>query len=71
MKTGVDESTPQDESALHDEMIQALYGVGLTLEYCIALVDEAPNQAKVGLDSAITSLVQLVGQLRSHIYDAR
>lgn len=48
-----------------DECIQTLYALGLRLEYCIALVDEAPDQAKAGMDSAISSLAALVNELRA------
>lgn len=48
-----------------DECIQTLYALGLRLEYCIALVDEAPDQAKTGMDSAISSLAALVNELRA------
>lgn len=48
-----------------DECIQTLYALGLRLEYCIALVDEAPEQAKAGMDSAISSLAALVNELRA------
>lgn len=60
---------PQDGHDLHlyDETIQALFGIGLRLEYCIALVDEAPEQAKLSLDATISDLGILIAELRGRI----
>ena len=33
------------ELKLLDDTIQALFGMGLKIEYCIALFDESPDQA--------------------------
>lgn len=55
------------ELHLHDETIQALFGLGLRIEYCIALFDESPDQAKAGLDSTITDLGVLIAELRARI----
>lgn len=57
------------ELELHDGTIQALYGVGLKIEYCMSLVDESPEQAKAGLDAAIGSLSELIVTLRERIHD--
>jgi len=59
------------ELDLHDGTIQALFGVGLKLEYCMALVDESPEQAKAGLDAAISNLSDLIETLRSRIHEIR
>ena len=58
-------SNPQAD--LMDRMIQGLYGLGLKLEYCIALVDESPDQAQAGLDAAITDLGQVIDLMRRHM----
>ena len=64
-----EESELYDEIALHDDLIQWLWGVGLKLEYCIALVDESPEQAKDGLEEAITILSDVIVQIRSRLYE--
>jgi hypothetical protein len=50
-----------------DDLIQALVGIGLNIELCIAVVDESPDRAKMGLDSAITSLSSLISDVRERI----
>ena len=62
---GKDGANPQAE--LLDRMIQGLYGLGLKLEYCIALVDESPDQAQAGLDAAITDLGEVIDLMRRHM----
>lgn len=64
-----DDDPPLDEHELHlhDETIQALFGIGLRLEYCITLVDEAPEQAKLSLDATISDLGDLIAELRGRI----
>lgn len=56
---------------LRDSAVQSLYGIGLKLEYCIALVDESPAQAKAGLDAAISGLNELIGELRVSMSELR
>jgi hypothetical protein len=55
------------QAELLERTIQGLYALGLKLEYCIALVDEAPEQARAGLDAAITNLGEVIDDMRSHI----
>jgi signal transduction histidine kinase len=57
------------ELDLHDRTIQALFGLGLKLEYCIQLVDASPDQVKAGLEGVIINLDQLIEQLRGRIYE--
>jgi signal transduction histidine kinase len=64
-----DSSDPKTE--LMDRLIQGLYGLGLKLEYCIALVDESPEQARAGLDAAITDLGEVIDDLRRHLPNHR
>ena len=59
------------ELRLHDETIQALFGLGLRLEYCIALIDESPEAAKASLDTTISDLSILIGELRGRIDDIK
>lgn len=63
----MDSAEELHELVLHDRTIQALFGIGLKLEYCIMLVDESPDQAKDGLDAAIGALTDLIGDLRTRI----
>jgi signal transduction histidine kinase len=56
------------ELDLHDNTIQALFGLGLKLEYCIQLIDSAPEQVKGGLEGVILNLDALIEQLRGRIY---
>ena len=55
------------ELTLHDETIQALVGIGLKIEYCMLLLNDSPQQARDGLDTAITQLDELVSELRARI----
>lgn len=57
------------ELRLFDDAIQSLFGIGLKIEYCIALFDESPDQAKAGLDSAIAEISRLIAGLRGRIDD--
>ena len=50
-----------------EHLIQGLYALGLKLEYCINLVEESPEQARDGLDSAITGLGEAIDLLRDHM----
>ncbi|HEY7465825.1 MAG TPA: histidine kinase [Dehalococcoidia bacterium] len=64
-----DSTDPRIE--LMDRLIQGLYGLGLKLEYCIALIDESPDQARAGLDAAITDLGDVIDDLRRHLPNHR
>ncbi|HLG11500.1 MAG TPA: histidine kinase [Dehalococcoidia bacterium] len=63
--------TGNPQADLMDRMIQGLYGLGLKLEYCIALVDESPEQARAGLDAAITDLGEVIDVMRHHMQSLR
>lgn len=56
---------------LHDGIIQAIYGVGLTLEGTKHLVDEDGASAKEKIDHAIDGLNQAIRDLRAYILDLR
>ena len=56
---------------LHDGIIQSIYAVGLTLEYCNLLLDENPSAAKGQLNQAITRLNEVIRDIRSYILDLR
>jgi hypothetical protein len=55
------------QAELADQVIQGLYGIGLKLEYSIALVDDSPAQTRAALDSAISDLGDLIDVLRGQV----
>ncbi len=56
---------------LHDGIIQSIYAVGLTLEYGNLLLDEDPAQARQYLSQAISSLNEVIKDIRNYILDLR
>lgn len=56
---------------LHDGIIQAIYGVGLTLEGALLSIDEDSADAKQRIQRSIESLNQAIRDLRSYILDLR
>jgi signal transduction histidine kinase len=67
------EETPSERYAvdmkLHDETIQALYGVSLRLQAAAGLVDEAPDALPGELDHAIRAIDNIIADLRDRIED--
>ena len=61
----------QSQIDLMDSTIQGLYGLGLKLEYCLALLDESPEQARDGLDAAVNDVGHLIEPLRRQIQGLR
>ncbi|MGE0057258.1 MAG: histidine kinase dimerization/phosphoacceptor domain-containing protein [Dehalococcoidia bacterium] len=59
------------ELELHDNTIQILFALGLKIEYCQALLDEAPEEAKAGLDNVIAEMSELIADLRGRIDDIK
>jgi signal transduction histidine kinase len=56
---------------LHDGIIQAIYGVGLSLEGVLLSIDESPEEAKERIQHSITGLNQAIRDLRAYILDLR
>jgi signal transduction histidine kinase len=56
---------------LHDNIIQALYATGLTLEDASLTVDEDAPRAKYRLGQAIQALNETIGDIRRYILDLR
>jgi signal transduction histidine kinase len=56
---------------LHDGIIQAIYGVGLSLEGALHSIEEDPADAKKRIEHSISSLNQAIRDLRSYILDLR
>jgi signal transduction histidine kinase len=50
-----------------DRILQDLFGMGLKLEYCLSVLDDAPAQAKTGMEDVVTDLDQLVEPIRAEI----
>ena len=56
---------------LHDGIIQAIYGVGLSLEGALHAIDESPDEAKERIQHSIHGLNQAIRDLRAYILDLR
>lgn len=56
---------------LHDGIIQAIYGVGLSLEGALHSLEEDPGDAKRRIQHSIESLNQAIRDLRAYILDLR
>jgi signal transduction histidine kinase len=56
---------------LHDGIIQAIYGVGLSLESALHSFDEEPDDAKTRVRHSIDGLNQAIRDLRGYILDLR
>ena len=56
---------------LHDGIIQAIYGVGLSLESALHSFEDDPQDAKTRVQRSIESLNQTIRDLRGYILDLR
>lgn len=56
---------------LHDGVMQSIYAVGLTLEDCAERVDDHPDEVKRSLEGAMNALNDVIGDIRSYIFDLR
>lgn len=56
---------------LHDGIIQAIYGVGLSLESALHSFEDDPADAKTRVKNSIESLNQAIRDLRGYILDLR
>lgn len=54
---------------LHDGVLQAIYGVGLTLEMCTHLVKKNPEAAAGHIEYCMTKLNEVVSNIRNYIND--
>lgn len=67
------EETPAQRQAidlrLHDETIQALYGVSLRLQAASSLAGESPDAITSELDKAIRTIDGVIADLRDRIED--
>ena len=53
---------------LHDGVIQSIYSVGLSLQGAMSLADRDPEATKKRMDEAITTLDNVVRDVRSYIF---
>lgn len=56
---------------LHDGIIQAIYGVGLSLEGALLSLEETPSDARERIQHSIEGLNQAIRDLRAYILDLR
>ena len=56
---------------LHDGVMQSIYAVGLTLEDCSERVNDHPDEVKRSLEGAMNALNDVIGDIRSYIFDLR
>ena len=56
---------------LHDGIIQAIYGVGLSLESALHSFEDEPEDAKTRVQHSIETLNQAIRDLRGYILDLR
>ncbi|TDA70146.1 MAG: sensor histidine kinase [Clostridia bacterium] len=54
---------------LHDGVLQAIYGVGLTLQMCTHLLNKNPEAATGHIEYCMTKLNEVVGNIRDYISD--
>ena len=52
---------------LHDGIIQTIYAVGLTLDYCRLTVQENPSEVEERLGDAASGLNRAIGDIRNYI----
>lgn len=53
---------------LHDGVIQSIFSVGLSLQGAMAMIDRDPDGTKKRMDEAITTLDNVVRDVRSYIF---
>lgn len=56
---------------LHDGIIQAIYGVGLALDFARMAIDENPELVRQKIDEAIHALNATIRDIRTYILDLR
>jgi signal transduction histidine kinase len=56
---------------LHDGVIQSLYAIGLKLETCLEDVAKDPETVAADLQTSIEQLNQVIGDVRSYIFQLR
>ena len=71
LSSSASDETPAERYAvdlkLHDETIQALYGVSLRLQAAVSLVSESPECITSELDKAVRTIDNVIAELRERI----
>jgi hypothetical protein len=50
-----------------DRVLQNLFGLGLKLEYCLSVLDDAPAQARAGMEGVLSGLDEMAEPIREEI----
>jgi hypothetical protein len=50
-----------------DHILQDLFGLGLKLEYCLQVMEDAPGQARVGMEDVVSSLDDMAEPIRAQL----
>src|SRR6267143_1800095 len=61
------EEREQLSQDLHDNIIQTIYAIGMSLEECRYLFQEAPQEADKKLEHAVASLNRVISDVRNYI----
>lgn len=56
---------------LHDNTMQALYGVDLALEYATGLIDDNPGEAKRRLEETLDIHSRIIKEIRGYVHNLR
>ncbi|MHB8731234.1 MAG: HAMP domain-containing protein [bacterium] len=56
---------------LHDNTMQALYGVDLALEYATGLIDDNPGEAKRRLGETLDIHTRIIQEIRGYVHNLR
>jgi hypothetical protein len=59
---------PEHDVELLDRVLQNLFGLGLKLEYCLSVLDDAPAQARSGMEGVLTGLDEMAEPIRDEIH---
>ena len=51
-----------------DHILQDLFGMGLKLQYCLAVLDDTPAEARDGIEDVVSSLSDMAEPIRMRIH---
>ena len=51
-----------------DRILQDLFGMGLKLEYCLAVLDDTPAEARNGIEDVVSTLGDMAEPIRMRIH---
>lgn len=52
-----------------DHILQDLFGMGLKLQYCLAVLDDTPAEARDGIEDVVTTLGEMAEPIRMRIHN--